>query len=150
MSTLFSVPLSTMTQIPWIEVRNIFEVRERDSSMYHWTALVTAQILVELPISTVTAAALVITYGWTAGIESSRMGFTFLVMLIPWAWYYQTWAQWVAAMSPTVEVANLIFPLLFTFVNLYCGVIQPFQIMGWWKWYAPVSAVRSRVRPEVD
>jgi hypothetical protein len=35
--------------VPFIHLRTIFEVRERRSRMYHWTALVTSQLIVEIP-----------------------------------------------------------------------------------------------------
>jgi ATP-binding cassette subfamily G (WHITE) protein 2 (SNQ2) len=49
MGTILSVPLSNQIQVPFIYTRGIYEIRERPSRMYSWTAMVTAQILVELP-----------------------------------------------------------------------------------------------------
>lgn len=49
MSTIISVPLSNQLQVPFLDMRSIFEIRERHSSMYSWTAFITSQILVEIP-----------------------------------------------------------------------------------------------------
>jgi hypothetical protein len=44
--TLFnSVPLSNQLQVPFINMRNIYEIREHPSRMYSWTALVTSQMV---------------------------------------------------------------------------------------------------------
>ncbi|KAF8811732.1 hypothetical protein BYT27DRAFT_7276122 [Phlegmacium glaucopus] len=37
-------------------------------------------------------------------------------------------------MSPTAEIAGLMFSLLFSFVLTFNGVLQPFRLFGWWRW----------------
>jgi hypothetical protein len=49
MGLIVSVPLANQLQVPFIHTRGIYEIRERPSHMYSWTALVTSQILAELP-----------------------------------------------------------------------------------------------------
>jgi hypothetical protein len=47
---ILTVPGAQQLQIPFIASRTIYEIRERPSKMYSWTAWVTSQILVELPL----------------------------------------------------------------------------------------------------
>ena len=148
MATILSVPLSNQTQVPFINIRNIYEIRERPSRMYSWTALVTAQIMVEIPLNIVTSAMIFFTWFWTVGFDSNRAGFMFLTLVIGFPMYYQTFSQTVAAMSPNVEIAGLLFSFLFSFVITFNGVMQPFRQLGWWRWY--VLIIRDVVRHMTD
>ena len=53
--------------------------------------------------------------------------------------YYTTISQAVAAMSPSAEIAAILFSLLFSFVLTFNGVLQPFSQLGWWKWMYHLS-----------
>ncbi|PPR00332.1 hypothetical protein CVT24_004615 [Panaeolus cyanescens] len=139
MATVLSVPLSNQLQIPFIATRSVYEIRERPSRMYSWTALVTSQILIELPWNFLGSALLFFSWYWTVGFESSRAGYTFLMMTICWPFYYTTFAQAVTAMAPNVEIAAVLFSLLFSFVITFNGVVQPFAQLGWWKWMYRLS-----------
>ncbi|EJD42304.1 pleiotropic drug resistance ABC transporter [Auricularia subglabra TFB-10046 SS5] len=139
MATILSVPLSNQTQVPFINVRNIYEIRERPSRMYSWSALVTAQLLVEAPLNMITTAMIFFTWYWTVGFASDRAGYTFIAIVIAYPLYFQTFSMTVAAMSPNVEIAALLFSVLFSFVLTFNGVLQPFRQLGWWKWMYRIS-----------
>jgi ATP-binding cassette, subfamily G (WHITE), member 2, SNQ2 len=47
--TILSVPLAQQIQVPFLATRSVFEIRERPSRMFSFTALVTSQILSEIP-----------------------------------------------------------------------------------------------------
>lgn len=49
MGMILCAALANQIQVPFIATRNIYEVRERPSRMYSWTALLAAQLLSELP-----------------------------------------------------------------------------------------------------
>ncbi|TFY79979.1 hypothetical protein EWM64_g4033 [Hericium alpestre] len=53
--------------------------------------------------------------------------------------YYTTISQAVAAMSPSAEVAAILYSFLFSFVIIFNGVLQPFRQLGWWKWMYRVT-----------
>lgn len=74
-------------------MRSIYEIRERPSRMYSWTALVTSQILVELPWNVLGSFILFITWYWTVGFDNSRAGYTFLMMVIAYPFYYTTFGM---------------------------------------------------------
>ena len=113
---ILSVPGAQQLQIPFIASRSVYEIRERPSKMYSWSAWVTAQILVELPWNVFGGVVLFFCWYWTVGFPTERAGYTFLVLagLIPA--YYTTVGQAIAAMAPTVEIAGLLFTSLFSFV----------------------------------
>ncbi|RDX52640.1 pleiotropic drug resistance ABC transporter [Lentinus brumalis] len=139
MSMIISVPLSNQLQVPFIEMRKIYEVRERHSRMYSWTALVTSQILIELPWNILGSSLYFLCWYWTVGFPSSRAGFTYFILGFWFPLYYTTIGQAVAAMSPNAEIAALLFSFLFSFVLTFNGVLQPFSQLGWWRWMYRLS-----------
>ena len=106
---ILTVPGAQQLQIPFIANRVIYEIRERPSKMYSWSAWVTSQILVELPWNMIVGIPLFFCWYWTVGYPTERAGFTFLVFTVLIPFYYTTIGQAVAAIAPTVEVAALLF-----------------------------------------
>ncbi|KAH9941401.1 pleiotropic drug resistance ABC transporter [Amylocystis lapponica] len=139
MSLIQCVPLANQLQVPFIDMRRIYEIRERHSSMYNWTALVTAQIAVEIPWNVLGSSLYFLCWYWTVGLPTDRAGFTYLFFGVLFPLYYSTIGQAVAAMSPSAEIAALIFSFLFSFVLSFNGVLQPFAELGWWQWMYRLS-----------
>lgn len=131
-----SVPLANQLQVPFINTRKIYEIRERPSRMYSWTALLASQMMIEIPWNIVGSSILFVTWYWTVGFDNSRAGYTYLMMGIVLPFYYTTFGQVrsslgpidrqsrdlifslkaVAAISPSAEIAALLFSFLFSFV----------------------------------
>lgn len=120
MSTILSAPLANQIQVPFISTRNVYEVRERPSRMYSWTALLTSQILGEIPLNIIGSSFFFICWYWTVGFPTERAGYTYFMLGIIFPLYYTTFAQTVAAMSPNPEIAALLFSFLFSFVINLC------------------------------
>ena len=121
---LASVPLSNQLQVPFINMRNIYTIRERPSRMYSWTALITSQILIELPWNILGSTLLFLCWYWTVGFPTARAGYTYLMLGVAMPLYYTTFAQTVAAMAPSAEIAALLFSFLFSFViTLYVNIL---------------------------
>jgi len=139
MSTILSVPLSNQLQVFWLETRRVYEVRERPSRMYSWTALLTSQLLAEIPWNILGSSLYFLCWFWTVGFPESRAGYTYLMLAIVFPLYYTTIGQAVAAMAPNAEIAALIFSFLFSFVIIFNGVLQPFRELGWWQWMNRLS-----------
>lgn len=116
MATILSVPLSNQLQVIFINFRNIYEVRERPSRIYSWTALLTSQMLVEIPWNILGSSMFFMCWYWTVGFESARGGYTYLMLGILFPLYYTTIAQAVASMAPNVLIASILFSSLFSFV----------------------------------
>ena len=116
MGTILSVALANQIQVLFIDFRNIYEVRERPSRMYSWTALLTSQLLVELPWNIFGSSLYFLCWFWTVGFDSSRAGYTYLLLGVLFPIYYTTIAQAVAAMAPNVVISAVLFSTLFSFV----------------------------------
>ena len=116
MSMIISVPLANQLQVAFIVMRNIFEVRERHSRMYSWTALVTSQILVEIPWNILGYSLYFLCWYWTVGFPTDRGGYTYFMYGVINPIYYTTIGQAIAAMSPNPEIAALLCSFLFSFV----------------------------------
>ncbi|KAJ3535372.1 hypothetical protein NM688_g6988 [Phlebia brevispora] len=141
MATVISVPLSQQLQVPFIHMRDLYEARERPSRMYSWMALVTSQIIAEVPWNIFGSSIFFLCWYWTVGYESQayRAGYTYLMLGVIFPLYYSTIGMAIAAMSPNVQIAALLFSSFFSFVLIFNGVLQPYHSLGWWKWMYRVS-----------
>ncbi|EJD01720.1 uncharacterized protein FOMMEDRAFT_111764 [Fomitiporia mediterranea MF3/22] len=139
MSTILAAAHANTIQVIFIDVRNVYEVRERPSRMYSWSALLTSQLAVEIPWNIFGATLFFFCWYWTVGFESGRGGYTYLMLGIVFPLYYTTFAQAVAAMAPSAVIGAVLFSTLFSFVISFNGVLQPFRNLGWWKWMYRVS-----------
>ncbi|KAJ7757814.1 hypothetical protein DFH07DRAFT_958679 [Mycena maculata] len=120
LATFTSAPLSNQLQVPFLEMRNIYEIREGPTKFYSWTALVTSAYC-------------------TVRFENSRAGYTYLVMGVIFRLYYTSFGQAVAALAPNAQLAAVLFSFLFSFVTTFNGVVQPFRRLEWWQWMYRVS-----------
>lgn len=84
--------------------------------MYHWTVLVTSQILVEVPWNILGSSLFFCCWYWTVGFPTGRAAFTYLMYGFLFPVYYTTIALAVASMCPTPAIASLMFSFLFSFV----------------------------------
>ncbi|KAG6818504.1 hypothetical protein H0H93_004452 [Arthromyces matolae] len=134
MSTILAAPLSNQIQVPFLNARKIYEIRERPSQMYSWTALVTSQYLSELPWDILGSSLYFLCWYWTVGFDTSRAGYTYLMLGVMFPAYYTSLAMCVAALAPSTEIAAPLFSVLFLFVIAFNGVLQPYHELHWWKW----------------
>lgn len=116
MSTILSVPLSNQLQVPFLNMRSIYEIRERPSRMYSWTAMITSQVLTEIPWNILGSSLYFLCWFWTVGFANDRAGYTYLLLGISFPLYFTTFGMAVAAMAPNPEIAGLLFSFLFSFV----------------------------------
>ncbi|KAJ7476163.1 pleiotropic drug resistance ABC transporter [Mycena latifolia] len=139
MSTILSAPLSNQLQVPFLEMRNIYEIREGPTKFYSWSALITSSFLAELPWNILGSSIYFLCWYWTVGFENSRAGYTYLMLGVIFPTYYTTFGQATAAMAPNAEIAAVLFSFLFSFVLTFNGVLQPFRALGWWQWMYRLS-----------
>jgi ATP-binding cassette, subfamily G (WHITE), member 2, SNQ2 len=74
-------------------MRMIFEIRERPSRMYSWTALLSSQILVAIPWNILGSTTFFLCWYWTVGFESSRAGYSYLMLGVVFPAYFTTTGQ---------------------------------------------------------
>lgn len=110
------MPLCAQLQVHFIKIRDAYEIRERPSRMYSWTALITSQIVTELPWNILGSSLYFCVWFFTIGYDNSRAAYTYIGLGIIFPLYYTTIAQAIASMAGTAEIAGLLFTLLFSFV----------------------------------
>jgi ATP-binding cassette subfamily G (WHITE) protein 2 (SNQ2) len=116
LSVILCVPITQQIQSIYINIRTIYEIRERPSRMYSWTALVTSQILVEIPWNIFSSSMFFLCWYWTIGYATDRAGYTYLMLAIVFPLYYTTIGEAVGAMAPSAVIASLLFMTVFAFV----------------------------------
>ncbi|OAX36457.1 pleiotropic drug resistance ABC transporter [Rhizopogon vinicolor AM-OR11-026] len=134
LASVICVALSQQLQTIFIDIRSIYEIRERPSRMYNWTALLVSQLLVEIPWNITASSLFFFCWYWTVGFPSDRAGYTYLMYGVVFPLYYTTIAHAVAAVAPSAVIASLLFSGLFAFVITFNGVLQPYSALGWWQW----------------
>jgi len=72
--------LSNQLQVPYIKMRSIYEIREQPSRMYAWSALVTSQLMVEIPLNIVNSSIFFLCWYWTVGFDTNRGAYTYLFL----------------------------------------------------------------------
>ncbi|KAK0449820.1 pleiotropic drug resistance ABC transporter [Desarmillaria tabescens] len=137
--TVLCVPMGGQIQVQFANMRSVYEIRERPSKMYNWSALVTAQILAEVPWGIFASSLLFCTWYWAVGFETSRAGYTYLMLGVLYPLYTSTFSQAIAAMAPRAEIATVLFSPFVSFVIIFNGVLQPYGLLGWWKWMYRLS-----------
>lgn len=152
---LLTIIFNTVDQqiIPrFIDNREIFEARERQSKTYSWPIFVAANMLVELAWQSLTAVPVFVAWYyptgfWKNGLNASsnsmgineRSGLLFLLIWLFLA-FTSTFSQALAAAMPdaltAVNIANLIFVLCL----MFCGIlVQPNSIPHFWVFMYRVS-----------
>ena len=111
-------------------------VREHHSRIYSAEAFAIGQLVSEIPYSVLCAVLywvlMVYPIGFgqgAAGINGT--GFQLLVILFV-ELFGVTFAQLVGAISPSIQIAVLINPLVITILATFCGVTIPYPVIGRW------------------
>ncbi|KAJ6512946.1 pleiotropic drug resistance ABC transporter [Mycena sanguinolenta] len=155
MTTIMASPLSNQLQVLFLEMRKIYEIREGPTMIYSWTALITSQLLSEIPWNIMGSSLFFLCWYWTVGFDAFRAPYTYLASFsvsqcisqshvlqmlgVIFPLWYTSLGQAVAAMSPTTEIAGVLFGFLFSFVCIFAGILQPAKELKWWKWMYRVS-----------
>ena len=143
MTLTISPPLIQQLQPRYLDLRNIYKSRERNSKIYSWFAFTVAAILPELPWSFV--AGTIYWCCWYWAIWFPRDTFTSASM---WLFvtlfeiFYVSFGQAIASFAPNELLASLFVPIFFLFVVSFCGVVVPYQALPtfwrtWMYWTTP-------------
>ncbi|TRM62061.1 ABC-2 type transporter-domain-containing protein [Schizophyllum amplum] len=102
MASILSVPLVGQIQVPFLNTRTIFEIRERPSRMFSWSALVTAQIIAEVPWNILGSGIFFLCWFWTIANILFSLIFSFVLtfdgVVQPFA--QLGWWKWMYHLSP--------------------------------------------------
>ncbi|CAN9268425.1 unnamed protein product [Alternaria sp. RS040] len=140
---LLCLILMVLVQPRLIELRKIYDVREKHSNMYHWSVFVVANVLVEIPFNFVISSMCFLCWyfpvGWWRDISDGRGAFMYLVFSV-YQIYHATFSQALAVVTPNAETAAMLTILFYTFILAFSGVLQPLsQLVGFWHFAYYVS-----------
>ena len=128
-----SVTLAIQLQVPFMHLRSVFEIRERHSRMYSWTALLTSQLLIEMPWNIFGSSIFFCCYYWSVGLASryvtrraaptihsyryySRAAFTYFLFAGIFPFFWTTLGMMVASFSPNPELGALLVNTIYSFM----------------------------------
>ncbi|GMM58019.1 ATP-binding cassette transporter [Maudiozyma humilis] len=134
-SIVLSAPAMNQIQARAIASRELFEVRESKSNMFHWSLVLISQYLSEIPYHFVFSTIFFVSSYFPLRIhfEASSSGVYFLNYSIMFQLYYVGLGLMVLYMAPNLQSANIILGLCLSFLIAFCGVVQPKSLMpGFW------------------
>jgi len=141
MALVISTSLAQQLQPVIINLRGIYEIRERPSKMYSWPVAVTAYLIGEIPWNLLGSTLFWAPWFWMIGFTGGdRAAFNWgLIQLF--SLYWSTFATALAVISPNPLLASVLFSTFFSFVIIFCGVVQPPPLLPyfWRVWMFPLS-----------
>ncbi|RMD44427.1 hypothetical protein DV735_g711, partial [Chaetothyriales sp. CBS 134920] len=132
----------------FVTQRSLYEVRERPSKAYSWKAFMLANIIVELPWSTIASVFLFFTWYYPIGLwHNAEPTDTVhergaLMFLLIWAFliFTSTFADMVIAGIGDAETGGNVANLCFSLCLVFCGVLaSPTVLPGFWIFMYRVS-----------
>lgn len=136
--------LSCLQIIPHLFFYKVLYTRERSANVYSTFAYWAANAIVSVPLLIVSHVVFVEISYWMVGLYPNAsihffaLFVTFLNNLIS---FYC--AQYIAAVSPSAEVALAMFPLVFLFLGSFAGFTIPLgELPAGWKWASYISYPR--------
>ncbi|EGX97037.1 ABC multidrug transporter, putative [Cordyceps militaris CM01] len=118
----------------FITQRSLYEVRERPSKAYSWTAFVLANIVVEIPYQIVAAILIWACFYYpVVGIQTSDRQGLVLLFVIQLFLYASSFAHMTIVAMPDAQTASSIVTVLVLMSILFNGVLQsPNALPGFW------------------
>jgi ATP-binding cassette, subfamily G (WHITE), member 2, PDR len=126
----------------FVTQRSLYEVRERPSKAYSWSAFIITNLIVEIPWQVLLG--IVVWASWYFPIfgaqQSTDRQDIFLLYCIQFSIFSSTFAQMVIRALPNAETADNIATLVFAMCLTFNGVLQtPNALPGFWLFMYRVS-----------
>ena len=147
MTLTISPPLIQQLQPKFLQFRQVYQARERQSKIYSWLAFTVGAVLVELPYSILAGTIYMCTWWWTSigwsGAERSSVEVAYVwLLLMLFEVYYVSFGQAIASFSPNELLASLLVPVFILFVISFAGVVVPYAALpyfwqSWMYWLSP-------------
>lgn len=142
LSIVVAAPLINQMQEQAIVARDLYEVREKMSNTYHWTLMILAQYINELPYCFVGAAIMFVSiyFPTQADTLGPHAGVFYLTLGVFFQLYYPTFGLMLLYVAPDVQSAAILVSFFYTFIVAFCGVVQPVALMpGFWTFMNKIS-----------
>ncbi|KAJ8097450.1 ABC-2 type transporter-domain-containing protein [Lipomyces tetrasporus] len=142
---IVSIPTINAIEIQFIMARDLYELRERNSKVYSWIALVSAYLLCVTPYAVLGAVTFFPIFWYMPGMymKAPIAGFGFWVVLLLQIWHNHL-AIWLGAFVPSLVTAGIINPFFFVLTEITVGIMIPYTALnGFYKffiyWVNPLS-----------
>ncbi|CAB4255590.1 similar to Saccharomyces cerevisiae YDR011W SNQ2 Plasma membrane ATP-binding cassette (ABC) transporter [Maudiozyma barnettii] len=135
MSIILSAPLMNQMQVRAIASRDLFEVRESKSNMFHWSLIMATEYLSEIPYQFLFSTIFFVSsyFPLRSNFEASRSAVYYLHYSVMFQLYFTSLGLLILYMSPNLPSANIIMGLCLAFLIAFSGVVQPMRLMpGFW------------------
>lgn len=135
MAMVVSAPTMNQIQARAVSARELFEVRESKSNMFHWSLLLITQYMAEIPYQFLFSTMFFCAFYFPLRVffEASRSAVFFLNYCIMFQLYYVGLGLMILYMAPNLPSANVIMGLILSMMFQFCGVTQPVKLMpGFW------------------
>ncbi|KAK0564174.1 ATP-binding cassette transporter snq2 [Tilletia horrida] len=141
MALVISTSLAQQLQPVIINLRNLYEVRERPSKMYSWPVAVTAYLVGEIPWNVLGSTLFWAPWFWMIRFPGGQRAAYNWGLIQLFSLYWSTFATALAVISPNPLLASVLFSTFFSFVIVFCGVVQPPPNLPyfWRVWMFPLS-----------
>ncbi|CDO93536.1 unnamed protein product [Kluyveromyces dobzhanskii CBS 2104] len=142
MACIVSAPAMNQIQARALQSRELFEVRESRSNMFHWSSLLLTQYITELPYQLWCSSVFFVSFYFPLRAEytSLKAGLFFLNYCVMFQLYAVGFGLAVLYMAPDLPSSNVIMGLLLSLLISFCGVVQPVSLMpGFWTFMWKVS-----------
>ncbi|CAI8503898.1 unnamed protein product [Hanseniaspora opuntiae] len=142
MMLLIALAMVNQMHVFAIDSRELYEVREGDSSTFHWGHLLISHTLIEILWSSLCVFFCFICYYWPlmGSGRASHAGYWFFIYVIVFPIYFISYGSWIIYMAPDVPSASMINSNIFAMMMLFCGILQPEHKMpGFWTFMYKLS-----------
>ena len=142
MSLTISTAIAQQLQPVALTMRGLYEVRERPSKMFRWPVFVFSVLLIEVPWNLLGGTIFWVAWYFMVGFShnSSKAAYSWGMYML-FQLFFTSFAQALAFISPNAMIASVLFSTFFSFVIIFCGVVQPpDQLPHFWRvWMFPLS-----------
>lgn len=141
MSLCVSSPLINQVQDKALASKEVYLAREASSQTYHWSVLLLAQLIVELPLAVSSSTLFFLCCYFCCGFDfSAHIAGVFYLNYILFSAYYLSFGLWLIYVAPDLQTAAVFVAFLYSFTASFCGVMQPYSLFpGFWKFMYRVS-----------
>lgn len=141
MALCVSSPLINQVQDKALRSKEVFIARESRSATYHWSVLLLAQVIIELPLAISSSALFFVCSYFCCNFDNSaHIAGVFFLNYILFSAYYLTFGLWLIYATPNLQTASVLVAFFYSFTASFCGVMQPYSLFpGFWKFMYRIS-----------
>ncbi|CCE65438.1 hypothetical protein TPHA_0L00810 [Tetrapisispora phaffii CBS 4417] len=141
MSMCVSSPLINQVQDKALISKEVYLAREARSNTYHWSVLILAQNIIEIPLAVTSSTLFFVCCYFCCGVDTApHIAGVWFLNYIVFAMYYSTFGLWLIYTAPDLQTAAVFVAFFYSFTAAFCGVMQPYSLFpGFWKFMYRVS-----------